>query len=161
MIDSTFDRYLGKKFHKLTVVRIDENVTSNNKGNYYRYCDVLCDCGTKKRIQFKFVKSGKTKSCGCIKSQAITNSNYDRWEKDDRTDRVGQKQGTLTILRRDYSKRGSQNIYWVCRCDCGIEYSISSNRLGGSNRKVRTCRRCYVTGATRRRAKPLRELFQS
>ena len=145
-----FDQYVGKKFSKLTILSVDKKTTKNSVGNYYRYCDVRCDCGVEKRVQLKFLKNGKTKTCGCGQKRAIQNTNYDRWESDPRNDRIGQKQGLLTVLKRDYSRSSDcNNIYWVCRCECGRRISIPSHKLNGIGQQTKSCRQCYVEGKTK------------
>lgn len=44
---------------------------------------------------------------------------------------TGRRFHVLTVLRRDESRPK----YWICRCDCGVEKSIShSNLIGGNTR---------------------------
>jgi len=53
---------VGEKFGRLLVLSFDRKVSSH----YYWNC--LCDCGNKKIIECYQLTSGKTKSCGCLKS---------------------------------------------------------------------------------------------
>lgn len=52
---------MQKKFNHLTPIKY---VNSNN--NYKQIWEFECDCGNKKKIILSDVKSGKTKSCGCV-----------------------------------------------------------------------------------------------
>lgn len=52
---------MKKKFNHLTPIKY---VNSNN--NYKQIWEFECDCGNKKKIILSDVKSGKTKSCGCV-----------------------------------------------------------------------------------------------
>jgi hypothetical protein len=60
----------GKKFGKLTVVEM-----SDKQGIYYRYL-CKCDCGNAKVLRGASLRSGLTKSCGCIRSEYMSNKNY-------------------------------------------------------------------------------------
>lgn len=55
----------GQRFGKLVVIK---NV--GKEGNYYLWL-CKCDCGNKKNIRGAHLKSGNTKSCGCLKDTAF------------------------------------------------------------------------------------------
>jgi len=61
------DQIVGQKFGNLTVVRSD----GQDKWNHQMFsCD--CDCGrTGVRVLYNALRSGNTRSCGCIKSQQM------------------------------------------------------------------------------------------
>lgn len=52
----------GQKYGRLTVLRFD-HFDARNKG--YWLC--RCDCGKVKAVETHQLKSGHTKSCGCLK----------------------------------------------------------------------------------------------
>lgn len=52
---------VGKKYGKLTVVKLDENNTQN------WIC--ICECGTEKSIYRKNLDRGDTNSCGCFRRE--------------------------------------------------------------------------------------------
>lgn len=60
---------IGKKFGRLTVIGLSEN-TSGKRHRLMYYCD--CDCGNKNvEIVGEKLRSGHTRSCGClVKEQA-------------------------------------------------------------------------------------------
>ena len=61
---------IGERFGRLTVL---EKV---NVGKYqYKYL-CQCDCGKQKVIASTSIRSGLTKSCGCIKSEMVAQKNY-------------------------------------------------------------------------------------
>jgi len=43
--------------------------------SYSRRFSCLCECGTKKTVNLNALLSGNTKSCGCLKSKMVTESN--------------------------------------------------------------------------------------
>lgn len=56
----------GKKFGRLTVLKIDKKV----RRSYYWLCK--CDCGTLKSIKGSHLKDGKIVSCGCYQKELAT-----------------------------------------------------------------------------------------
>ncbi len=60
---TTWHESLGIKYNNLTVISADESVINDK----HRRVICLCDCGIVKSICLHHVKSGRTKSCGCMK----------------------------------------------------------------------------------------------
>lgn len=51
-------------------------------------------------------------------------------------DRTGQRFGRLVAIKLSEERRGGQ-VYWLCKCDCGNEKTVSvSNLIGGG---VKSC----------------------
>jgi len=64
----------GKKFCKLLVKKqIQER---GNRGQIKWEC--ICDCGNKHITSGESIRSGKSKSCGCLRKEAPPNKNKDR-----------------------------------------------------------------------------------
>jgi hypothetical protein len=62
----------GNRFGMLTVLQEAESrVTARSKGRI-RYFRVRCDCGTEKSVQWAALRSGVTKSCGCLSRERST-----------------------------------------------------------------------------------------
>ena len=61
----------GQKFGRLTVVRFDHK----ENGRKYYLCQ--CDCGNFKIVSNHSLKSGNTKSCGCLHKEILTQRNKD------------------------------------------------------------------------------------
>lgn len=55
--------YTGEKYGRLTVL----NFSRKYKGIYYWFC--RCDCGKIKELSIQDLKSGNTKSCGCLRKE--------------------------------------------------------------------------------------------
>lgn len=104
----------GQRFGKLVVIKRAEN---NKSGAAMWLCQ--CDCGNEKIVSGGSLRSGGTKSCGCI--QAI--------------DLIGQRFGQLTVLEREENTPG--NTIWRCRCDCGNETIVSGSNLQSGH--IQTC----------------------
>lgn len=56
---------VNKKFNRLTILSTE----TIKKKNYKKMAFCLCDCGSKRTIQYWRVVSGKTKSCGCLQRE--------------------------------------------------------------------------------------------
>lgn len=120
----------GQRFGRLTVVSRDESFTG--KGTRW-LCD--CDCGTKNfPVKREYLVRGKTKSCGCLKSEYLQSVLKDL---------TGQKFGKLTVVDR-YEKKGK--TYWLCNCDCGTKGVIaSSSDLKNGDKSSCGCVRRQIT----------------
>lgn len=97
----------GKKFGRWTVLK-----QGNKKGRrLYWLCK--CECGTIKEVSGESLRSGKSKSCGCLRNEKTIQRN-----KQGIKDLTGQIFGHLTVLKyAGYSHRG--HAVWTCQCDCG------------------------------------------
>lgn len=111
-----------------------EDLTGKTFGNWtflYRtkpgYWMCRCSCGTEKEVVSGNIKSGKSTSCGCIKSKVTS----DRFSKD----LTGEGFGFLTAIKKAEKKSNHKETYWLCKCDCG------------NDAVVRTC--CLISGATK------------
>jgi len=105
----------GQRFGRWTVL---PECHRGTKGARIWKC--RCDCGTERLILARSLKSGKTKSCGCLNREIVRNMAEDL---------TGQTFGKLTVLERDDpgAHRGS---YWRCRCNaCGGECVVDRHRL--------------------------------
>lgn len=103
----------GQRFGRLTVTGPAEK---NRSGHVCWHC--RCDCGNETVVVASRLKSGKTKSCGCLKHRASLKA----------LDLTGRRFGRLTVLSRAGKDR-HQNVYWHCRCDCGKELDVASGSL--------------------------------
>ena len=107
----------GKKFNKLLVLERAENI---GKKVAWR---CLCDCGNETIVEGYSLKSGQTKSCGCLKGKNL----------------IGQKFNRLTVIEKTSQRTKDRNIIWKCLCDCGKECFIDSSALISNNTKSCGC----------------------
>lgn len=111
---------IGKKFYKLTVLSREPN-DKNKRAQWL--CQ--CKCGNKTIVSGKRLRSGHTKSCGCIRDYDIS----------------GQKIGRLTLLEKVQTSGWTEKrMAYKCRCECGTEKVISIISL--TSGKIRSCG-CY------------------
>lgn len=91
---------VGEKHGRLLII---EELESRN-GRRWVMC--LCDCGNKHEVRLSHVRTGRTKSCGCLLREWVTNqpklSDSKNWKGGIRVD-----QGYVYIYRPDHPKSKS------------------------------------------------------
>ena len=113
----------GQKFSYLTVL----NYAYSERGQ--RYWNCLCDCGRNINVTTKSLKSGNTRSCGCLHSQTIRENNIQNKSKLNQVDIIGKTFDFLKVLERDDTKKSGRTHY-ICKCtNCGNVKSISYSDL--------------------------------
>lgn len=81
-----------------------------------------CDCGNWKTVSMDQLRSGKTRSCGCLNREISSLHNTH--------DLTGHRFGRLTVLGRSEQKPSLQaHASWHCRCDCGNVIDVPSRYL--------------------------------
>jgi hypothetical protein len=101
----------GKKFGMLTVVQFD---SKDRFGRAKWRCQ--CDCGNISTVQSGNLKTGISKSCGCLINKPSPR----------RRDYDGHVFGKLTVV---YSERINSKTYCFCKCSCGNEVTIWAGHL--------------------------------
>lgn len=114
---------IGNRYGALTVIARGPNT---DQGRAQWVCE--CECGNQTIVLGKNLRSGNTKSCGCLKSK----------QPAARKDLTGQRFGRLTVLGEP--KVGERGTIWKCLCDCGeICFKVSADLIHGN---VQSCG-CY------------------
>ena len=103
----------GQRFGRLTVVES----AGSSKGKRYWVC--LCDCGTVRKVKTEHLRSGHTKSCGCL--------SRDKASERSLIDLTGHRFGRLTVVKRVGTKKSF--AVWLCQCDCGKTATLPSAYL--------------------------------
>lgn len=104
----------GQIFERLTVL--------DWEGNGKWRC--LCECGNEVLVQTDNLKSGNTKSCGCLQKDRTSEASY--------ISLVGNQYGKLTVLERVENNRFG-HVCYRCKCDCGSETIVDSTNLRNGN----------------------------
>ena len=108
----TAENLTGRRFGKLLVI---EQRGVNNFHNALWLC--RCDCGNEIIVRAGDLKSGNTKSCGCVKKNDLT----------------GRRYGKLLVQKR-LDTRDHGETWYRCVCDCGnIVEARQSNLLKEHN----------------------------
>jgi hypothetical protein len=127
----------GQKFGRLTVLTFFE--TRNGKSKWL----CRCDCGKEKVVSATDLKSGNTKSCGCLNlERAIENI---KGRKRKAIPMIGKRFGKLVVLSEAKSNRREKR--YLCQCDCGNKHAVLGTLL--RNGKVRSCG-CFQKETARR-----------
>jgi hypothetical protein len=111
------ENLIGQTFNRLTVIDYAYN---KNRHNFW-LCRCFCD--NEVIVEQNKLKSGHTKSCGCLKKERLQ-------------DLTGQVFGLWTVISFSYSAKSGakQRPYWNCKCACGNEGVVRGDILksGGS-----------------------------
>lgn len=104
---------IGKKFGRLTVISL-----SNERGNVNQVkWNCICDCGNTHTVTGECLSNGKSKSCGCLKSEA-NKSKMDRETALYRNlyshirSRYKKKYGTDILPFADFVELSKQNCHY-------------------------------------------------
>jgi hypothetical protein len=116
----TLESIVGKKID-LTGQRFGRLVVLEDSGERLGVRKVIgwkcvCDCGNEKIINGFSLKTGSTKSCGCLNIELI--------RKDISNERFGR---LVAINPTDERKDGS--VIWECLCDCGNFKNVKVKNL--------------------------------
>jgi hypothetical protein len=121
---NTFVDLTNQIFGKLLVIKRTE-IPENSKYKYNSYWLCQCECGNKKIVTAHSLKSGNTKSCGCLRKKTPHNFK----------DLSGQRFGKLVIL--NFSHMQKNRSFWNCICDCGNSYIANGTSL--KTKQVKSC----------------------
>lgn len=81
----------------------------------------VCDCGEEVIVKYSNLKSGNTKSCGCLKRELTSKRML--------IDMVGQVCGDLTVLKLMTKPGEVKNSKFLCKCSCGMYTITAGNKL--------------------------------
>lgn len=107
------DNLINMRFGKWLVLSEDSTPSKDKRW----ICK--CDCGVEKSVLGKYLLSGKSKSCGCLKKKDLT----------------GQRFGKLVVLETIYDFQNKKRATYLCQCDCGNQIYVHS----GSIYKTHSC----------------------
>lgn len=107
---------VGQKFGKLTVIE-----SAPNKGRRTQW-KCKCECGNECIVLTESLRSGRTSSCGCLRSEQLVQRN-----RENVINLIGQRFGLLTVIEQAESNR--EHSCWVCKCDCGNIKTVNSVEL--------------------------------
>lgn len=110
----------GQKFGRWTVMNITDKRTKNR--TIIWHCK--CECGNEKDVDGYTLKSGQSKSCGCLNKELAAERG-----RQGRIDLTGQRFGKLVALAPIYSEEKNTHTLWHCQCDCGNTCDIDMGNL--------------------------------
>ena len=107
---------------RLTVI---ERASNNKEGRAMWKC--RCECGNEIIALGKHLRSGNTKSCGCLQRERTAQSNMNRVGS-----LVGQRFGKLQVISESgfiTHPNGKRSRIYKCLCDCGNYCEIQHQYL--------------------------------
>lgn len=102
-------------------------------------CECQCDKKTQRYVANQRLKNGTSKSCGCLRSEQITEKNLNNSSV-----RVGNVYGKLTVIKdlglRQQQSRNKREKWSLCQCSCGSEpIEVKNNMLQNGWKKSCGC----------------------
>jgi len=119
----------GQRWGRLTAVRLVRYEDIEGTGKRRAIWLFRCDCGTEKEIPATQVKHSRTRSCGCLANEHITNLR--------KGDITGQVFGRLTAIRPTEERDSNGSVVWELSCECGNTTYKTINTLKSG--KVLSC----------------------
>lgn len=119
----TIDKYLGKKYGKLTVVSVE--IVRKTPKRTDTMCHCKCECGNESYVPAGALNAGKVKSCGCVHK-----FNFDKYK-----DKV---YNGIKILEM-YDKDKKQVI---CQCGCGNKFICGLFDITALTNPILNCGKC-------------------
>lgn len=124
----------GRKFSRWTVITRARSVKGRPRWN------VRCACGSVRAIDESNLKSGRSRSCGCLQKERVFETHAH--------DLVGKTFGRLRVISAAGENKW-HNQQWLCRCSCGKTKIIAATHLAGG--KTTSCG-CARLAAVRTRS---------
>lgn len=113
----------GKIYNSLKIIKEAPSII-NSSGNKQTMVEVEClVCSKVKVVRWSKVKSGHTKSCGCVSIGR-------------RKDITGERFGKLTVVS-SLGEKSRGSFLWNCLCDCGNTKQVTVSVLNQG--KVSSC----------------------
>ena len=110
-----FEDLTGQVFGRWTVLKR----VANRGGRTAWLC--RCECGTEKEVLSCHLKSGRSQSCGCLRSEIHAEKRTKNL--------IGNKYGKLTVISKDTERTECNRVRWLCMCECGNIKSVQGIHL--------------------------------
>lgn len=132
----------GQRFGKLIALKEAEPSRIPSGAPVRQYL-CQCDCGTVKTIRANDLRGGRSRSCGCLRVEAMKrvalNHNSSREQK---SNMAGQRFSNLLVIAEaepDLTEKGQRKRRVMCRCDCGQVTIVKATSLRSGNTKSCGC----------------------
>lgn len=123
----------GQRFGRLTALK----PTSERKSGCVVW-ECICDCGNIIKVSSHSLRTGNTKSCGCLNLEKKI-ERIKKYNKENFKDLTGQRRGKLIILSPTNLRKNNETL-WKCQCDCGnITYVKTSNLNINKTKYTQSC----------------------
>ena len=119
----------NERFGNLTAIR--NTGRKDIHRNYIWLCQ--CDCGNFCEVVGNNLRTGHTKSCGCLRQTVCAKVG----KQQNIIEETGNTYGYLSVIEFAYIKK--QVAYWKCKCKCGNEVIVAGNHLRSGHTKSCGC----------------------
>ena len=126
--EEAWDSFIGTKINHLTAI---EFIGTENKRSIFKF---LCDCGNTIILSADKVKSGNTKSCGCLLKEIIHKRYEELWNSF-----IGTKINSLTATK--FIGTENEKAMFEFECECGNKIILSSYDVKSGRIKSCGCMR--------------------
>lgn len=123
----------GQRFGKLVVIARGQDYISP-RGLHQPCWNCRCDCGNSTAVTGTRLRSGKTRSCGCMQGKGRF------------VDHAGRRYGRLVVISRGPNGKRKQTR-WRCKCDCGKDVLVTASSLRSGSSMSCGCLVRYVAEA--------------
>lgn len=117
----------GEKYNRWTVLETNVINPESKAKHPPKMAKCQCDCGKIRYKEYRDLCSGRSKSCGCLRTEQVVERNNQKGIIP-----LGTKFGHLTVIEDlgyRKQKRG-RNVRWSkCLCDCGTTVEVLNNNL--------------------------------
>ena len=117
----------GLTFNYWTVIKDSGERTSDR--NILWLCK--CKCGTEKLVNGSSLTRNKSKSCGCLRKEKVSQSATKNL--------INQRFDLLTVIKPTEQRTNNGTIIWECKCDCGNICYRSTNVLTRKDNEHHSC----------------------
>lgn len=111
--------HAGERYGRLVVLS-EADRTPQQRKHKMRYWLCACGCGKETVVQSAALRSGATRSCGCLAREVAA--------KKVSAVRTGQRFGRLIVLSEEPERRHRGRVF-LCLCDCGKKTVVTGNML--------------------------------
>ena len=133
---------VGARFGRWTVL---SGRSPKSKKSLFALC--RCDCGVEREVESSRLRTGRSASCGCIKSTGCRPHARPKFEIV-----AGTRIGRWTVLSGRSSKSNAKGLYALCRCVCGVEREVQASSLRKGESQSCGCAPSTFTQTAQRRA---------
>lgn len=130
---------VGKHFTRWLVLRYVRSEYASGK-NVIPVWLCRCDCGKEVEVWGSSLKTGKSRSCGCLARGLVMAT---------RVDLTGKTFGRWTVL--EHCRSEGKRHFYRCRCECGTEKEVNAAYLRIGDSRSCGCLRDELTGNRRRK----------
>ena len=124
----------SQRFGRLVALRPDKTYVKHS-GKIVTTWTCRCDCGNEVVVSTSNLRSGNTKSCGCLQKDRASSASF--------IDLTGQRFGMLTVLNAMPNKNRFGHYEYKCRCDCGGLAIVDAANLRTGNTSSCGCIKSY------------------